>query len=158
MPNELAFSDKTALARNSVPPLRITKRVKDAIRAMVVDKLRWDDAAVAVGLSTRAMRLALEKPHVITYLRKQLDVSRGARQVANFHRLCEIADADNNMPAVNAIKALEQLSDEQTNTKQTTSPGVTIRIVNVATQPQHEVVPERTYSVPTNEETQSDQC
>ena len=115
MPNELAFSDKTALARNSTPPLRITKRVKDAINAMVIDKARWDDAAVAVGLSTRAMRLALEKPHVIAYLRKQLDVSRGARQVSNFHRLCEIADADNNMPAVQAIRALEQLKDEQTN-------------------------------------------
>jgi hypothetical protein len=139
MPNELAFADKTALARNSTPPLRITKRVKDAINAMVSKKQRWDDAAREVGLTTRAMRLALEKPHVIAYLRKQLDVSRGARQVENFHRLCEIADAENNMPAVQAIRALEQISDEQTNTKQTTSPGVTIRIVNVAAAPaQHE--------------------
>ena len=139
MPNELAFADKTSLARNKQPPLRITKRVKDAIHAMVVDKQRWDDAARSVGLTARHMRLALEKPHVIAYLRKQLDVSRGARQVANFHRLCEIADAENNMPAVQAIRALEQISDEQTNTKQTTSPGVTIRIVNVAATPaQHE--------------------
>ena len=139
MPNELAFADKTSLARNKQPPLRITKRVKDAIAVMVVDKRRWDDAAREVGLTTRAMRLALEKPHVIAYMRKQLEVSRGARQVANFHRLCEIADAENNMPAVQAIRALEQISDEQTNTKQTTSPGVTIRIVNVAATPaQHE--------------------
>ena len=145
MPNELAFADKTSLARNKQPPLRITKRVKDAIAVMVVDKRRWDDAAREVGLTTRAMRLALEKPHVIAYMRKQLEVSRGARQVANFHRLCEIADAENNMPAVQAIRALEQISDEQTNTKQTTSPGVTIRIVNVATQPQHE----QTTNVPT---------
>ena len=145
MPNELAFADKTSLARNKQPPLRITKRVKDAIHAMVVDKQRWDDAARSVGLTARHMRLALEKPHVIAYLRKQLDVSRGARQVANYHRLCEIADAENNMPAVQAIRALEQISDEQTNTKQTTSPGVTIRIVNVATQAQHE----QTTNVPT---------
>jgi hypothetical protein len=136
--NQIAFADNTALARNKTPPLRITKRVKDAINAMVVDKQRWDDAAIAVGLSTRAMRLALEKPHVIQYLRKQLDVSRGARAVANFHRLCEIADCENNMPAVNAIKALEQISDEPTNKTQQPSAGVTIRIVNVATQPQHE--------------------
>src|SRR6516164_3589392 len=114
MPNELAFADKTSLARNKQPPLRITKRVKDAIHAMVVDKQRWDDAARSVGLTARHMRLALEKPHVIAYLRKQLDVSRGARQVANYHRLCEIADAENNMPAVNAIKALEMIGDEQT--------------------------------------------
>ena len=133
MPNEVAFADNSRLARNKQPPLRITKRVKDAINAMVIDKQHWSDAARSVGLTSRHMRLALEKPHVMAYLRKQLDVSRGARVVANYHRLCEIADAENNMPAVNAIKALEGLELEQTNNKQTTSPGVTIRIVNVAT-------------------------
>jgi len=133
MPNEVAFADNSRLARNKQPPLRITKRVKDAINAMVIDKQHWSDAARSVGLTSRHMRLALEKPHVMAYLRKQLDVSRGARAVANYHRLCEIADAENNMPAVNAIKALEGLELEQTNNKQTTSPGVTIRIVNVAT-------------------------
>jgi hypothetical protein len=85
------------------------------------------------------MRLALAKPHVIAYHQQQLKVLRGARTARNFHRLCEIADAENNMPAVQAIRALEQISDEQTNTKQTTSPGVTIRIVNVSAAPaQHE--------------------
>jgi hypothetical protein len=138
MPNQLPFSDNTQLVRNKQQPLRITKRVKDAINAMVVDKQRWDDAARSVGLTARHMRLALEKPHVIQYLRKQLDVSRGARIVSNFHRLCEIADADNNMPAVQAIRTLEQISDEPTNKTQQPSAGVTIRIVNVATQPQHE--------------------
>ena len=44
------------------------------------------------------------------------------------------------MPAVNAIKAMIGLELEQTNNKQTTtSPGVTIRIVNVSATPvQHE--------------------
>jgi hypothetical protein len=66
-------------------------------------------------------------------------VFRASTTARNLHRLCEIRDADNNMPAVNAIKALELINDEQTNTKQTTSPGVTIRIVNVAATPaQHE--------------------
>ena len=86
MPNELAFSDKTALARNSTPPLRITKRVKDAINAMVIDKARWDDAAVAVGLSTRAMRLALEKPHVIAYLRAQAPGTPESEVVGEFFK------------------------------------------------------------------------
>jgi hypothetical protein len=135
MPNNVAFADRTALARNKIPKLRITPRVKRAIDAMVVNKTRWDEAAIEAGLTTRAMRLALEKPHVMAYLRKQLDVSRGARQVANFHRLCEIADRNDTMPAVQALRALEQLGDEQINTKQTTSPGITIRIVNVAQLP-----------------------
>ena len=146
MQNQIAFADNSKLIGNKTPALRITKRVKDAIRAMVVDKARWDDAARSVGLTARHMRLALEKPHVVAYLKKQLDVSRGARQVANFHRLCEIADCENNMPAVNAIKALEQPSDEPTNKPTTASPGVTIRIVNIAAQPQHEQTNKNDYS------------
>jgi hypothetical protein len=34
------------------------------------------------------------------------------------------------MPAVNAIKVLELIGDEQPNSNKTTSPGVTIRILN----------------------------
>jgi len=140
MPNELAFSDKTALARpRNAKPQRLTPRVKDAITLMVYDGAAYNEAAAQVGLTTEAMRLALNKPHVLAHLRQQLQVLRGARSTRNFHRLCEIADADNNMPAVNAIKALEGLELEQTNNKQTTSPGVTIRIVNVSATPvQHE--------------------
>ena len=138
MPNELAFADNSRLARNKTPPLRITRRVKDAIDAMVELGLPYDKAAAEADLTPRAMRLALAKPHVIAYYKAQCQVLRASTTARNLHRLCEIRDADNNMPAVNAIKALELINDEQTNTKQTTSPGVTIRIVNVATQPQHE--------------------
>jgi hypothetical protein len=139
MPNELAFADKTSLARNKQPPLRITKRIRDAVDTMVTRGIAYDQAAAEHGIATRHMRLALAKPHVIAYHQQQLKVLRGARSARNFHRLCEIADAENNMPAVQAIRALEQISDDQTNTKQTTSPGVTIRIVNVAATPaQHE--------------------
>ena len=158
MPNDLAFADNSRLARNKTPPPRITKRIREAIDVMVERGLDFQAAAHEAKLTTRHMRMQLAKPHVIAYYREQCQVFRASTTARNILRLCQIRDAENNMPAVNAIKALEQLSDEQTNTKQTTSPGVTIRIVNVATQPQHEVVPERTYSVPTNEETQSDQC
>ena len=138
MQNQVAFADNTRLARNKTPPLRITRRVKDAIDAMVSNGLGYSEAATEAGLTPRAMRMALNKPHVLAYYKAQCQVLRGATTARNIHRLCEIRDAENNMPAVNAIKALEQLSDEQTNTKQTTSPGVTIRIVNIAAQPQHE--------------------
>ena len=133
MPNEVAFADNSRLARNKQPPLRITKRIREAIDTMVTRGVSYDQAAAEHGIATRHMRLALAKPHVMQYHQAQLKVLRGARAARNFHRLCEIADAENNMPAVNAIKALEGLELEQTNNKQTTSPGVTIRIVNVAT-------------------------
>jgi hypothetical protein len=140
MPNEVAFADNSRLARNKQPPLRITRRVKDAINAMVLNGADMQRAAQSVGLSTYRLRLALEKQHVSAFYKAQLKVLREARSARNFHRLCEIADAENNMPAVNAIKALEGISDEQTNNKQTNaSPGVTIRIVNIATPAQHAI-------------------
>ena len=146
MPNELApFADNSQLARNKTPPLGITKRIREAVDLMVERGLHYQAAAVECGIATRHMRLALSKPHVIAYHQQQLKVLRGARSSKNFHRLCEIADADNNMPAVNAIKALEGLELEQTNNKQTTSPGVSIRIVNVTAQPVHE----QTTKIPT---------
>jgi hypothetical protein len=82
------------------------------------------------------MRLALERPHVLSYLQQQLKVLRDARGPRNFHRLCAIADAADNLPAVHAIRALELLSEEATARRSDTpTPGVTIRILNVAPQP-----------------------
>ena len=142
MPNEVAFADNSKLARNKQPPLRITRRVRNAIDAMVTQGLDLQATAHEAGMTTRAIRLALEKPHVLAYYRAQCQVFRAATMARNIHRLCEIRDAENNMPAVNAIKALELIGDEQTNNKQTTSPGVTIRIVNVSgTAVAHETSP-----------------
>ena len=140
MPNELAFADNSRLARNKTPPLRITKRVREAIDTMVERGMRYNEAATEHGIAVRHMRLALQKPHVIAYYKAQCQVLRDARLARNIHRLGEIADAENNMPAVNAIKTLMGIDSEQTNNKQTASPGVTIRIVNVSATPvQHAI-------------------
>ena len=58
MPNQVAFADNSRLARNKTPPLRITKRVRDAVDAMVERGLDLQGAAREANLSTRAMRLA----------------------------------------------------------------------------------------------------
>ena len=140
MPNDLApFADNTALARNKVPPPRITRRVKRAIELIVHEAMTFDQAAHEVNFSLRALRLAMNKPHVMQYYKTECEVFRDCRRARNYQRLAAIADDQNNMPAVNAIKAMMGLELEQTNTKQTTSPGVTIRIVNVSATPvQHE--------------------
>ena len=138
MQNQVAFSDNSRLARNKTPPLRITRRVKEVIDAMVSNGLGYSEAATEAGLTPRAMRMALNKPHVLAYYKAQCQVLRGATTARNIHRLCEIRDAENNMPAVNAVRLLEQISDEQTNKPNSASPGVTIRILNIAAQPQHE--------------------
>jgi hypothetical protein len=135
MPNDVAFADNSALARNKTPKPRITPRVKAAIDGIVHDAMTWQEAANANGLTARTMRLALERPHVMAYYKAQCQVLRSSHHATNIHRLAQIRDADDNMPAVNAIKALEQINDEQTNKTNAPSPGVTIRIVNVTATP-----------------------
>src|SRR5262249_13624148 len=89
--------------------------------------------------------LALERPHVLSYLRQQLKVLRDARGPRNFHRLCEIADAADNLPAVHAIRALELLAEEAPGRRtDTPTPGVVLRIVNIApSAPAIDVTPTR---------------
>jgi hypothetical protein len=131
MPNNVAFADNSSLARNKTPKPRITKRVKDAIDAIVERGIAYNEAATESGLTTRAMRLALERPHVLAYLRQQLKVLRDARGPRNFHRLCAIADAADNLPAVHAIRALELLSEEVTARRtDAPTPGVVLNIIS----------------------------
>jgi hypothetical protein len=95
-----------------------------------------NEAAAIAGLHVLSIRNALTKPHVLAYYREQREVLRARESPANIHRLCEIRDAADNMPAVNAIRALEQIGDDQqTNRPNTPSPGISIRIVNVSSPP-----------------------
>jgi hypothetical protein len=95
-----------------------------------------NEAAAIAGLNVLSIRNALHKPHVLAYYKQQREVLRARESPANIHRLCEIRDAANNLPAVNAIRALEQLGgDEQTNKLNTPSPGISIRIVTLASPP-----------------------
>jgi hypothetical protein len=135
MPQHVAFADNSQLARNKVPKPRITPRVKSTIDAVVHERKPWDQAAIEAGLTTRAMRLAFEKPHVLAYYKQQMKVLRDARAVQNHYRLCDIADAEDNMPAVQALKTLMGVDDEQTNRPNTPSPGISIRIVQVSSPP-----------------------
>jgi hypothetical protein len=62
-----------------------------------------------------------------------LQVLRVGERASNIHRLCEIRDAADNMPAVNAIKTLEQLDAEAISRPASqTSPGIVLRILTVA--------------------------
>jgi hypothetical protein len=144
MTDQIAFAANPRERRNRLPVKRVGGRLKQALDLMV-----WGDgerryfpdneAAAIAGMHVLAIRSALQKPHVLSYYKQQREVLRNRESAANIHRLCEIRDADNNMPAVNAIKALEQLSDEQSNKTQHASPGVTIRIVTNATPAQHAI-------------------
>jgi hypothetical protein len=113
---------------------RIQGKLKATLDVMVWDALELVDACRQTGFSPAAMRNALQRPHVLAYLRNERQVLRASLSPRNLHRLAEIRDAADNMPAVQAIRLLEELGDEQLqrNTGTSHSPGVTIRVINVA--------------------------
>jgi hypothetical protein len=103
---------------------------------MLYDRCSRAQACERAGFTERALYLALEKAEVAQYWNAGLQVLRAGERATNIHRLCAIRDAADNMPAVNAVKTLEQL-DAEAVARPTTpiTPGITIRFVTNAPQP-----------------------
>jgi hypothetical protein len=115
---------------------KISGVVKVAIDAMVWQGLPRKQAAEVAKISEHGLYKALCKPPVKAYYNAQLEVLRSSERARNVHRLREIRDAGNNMPAVQAIGMLERMSDEATADKRAQhvlqSPGLTIVISQAA--------------------------
>lgn len=128
-PTRQAIEAKTRSA-----PGRVTGKLRDAIHLMITEGKPYNEAGKQVGLTARTMRLALERPHVLAYLKRQREVFRQHASAANIHRLAEIRDAANNMPAVQAIKVLEELGEDSASRNRSGSnaqlPGFVIQIIN----------------------------
>jgi hypothetical protein len=109
----------------------LTTAVRTAIDAMLYDRCTRAQACKRAGFTERALYLALEKAEVAAYWNQGLQVLRAGERAQNIHRLCEIRDAADNMPAVNAVKALEQMDAEAIARPAQVSPGISIRILNL---------------------------
>lgn len=92
---------------------KIGPKLKIAIDAIVFDGADMQEAARIAKTSTRAIRKALERGHVVKHLYKRREVLRTHASAQNIKRLVEIRDAADNMPAVQAIRELEHMGDEQ---------------------------------------------
>jgi hypothetical protein len=90
----------------------VTPKVKVAIDDMIESGTDWTVAARNANLTVRAMRKALEKPTTLRYLKERKQVFRAQVSAGNIRRLAEIRDAADNMPAVNAIRMLEELDED----------------------------------------------
>jgi hypothetical protein len=105
-------SKPSQVARTARKPLQAPPLARKAIELMVWEGHHRDDAAKAAGMLPKSLYNALRKHHVRAYYLAQLEVLRTSERARNIHRLCEIRDAANNMPAVQAIKTLEALTDD----------------------------------------------
>jgi hypothetical protein len=85
-------------------------------------------------MTDHSLRTALAKPHVKRYYREQLEVLRGSERARNILRAVEIRDeSKNHAAAMNAIRYLDQMPDEQaTGRGAQTVPGMIV-VVNTGT-------------------------
>lgn len=124
-------SRQAIAAKAASKPGKVTGKLAIAIDYMIEEGLHWDKAAAKAELHVRTMRLALQRPHVVSYLKAKREVFRVHASTANIHRLVEMRDQDENkMAAVTAIKALEQIGEsEQVSRGSQALPGLQIVIV-----------------------------
>lgn len=116
-------------AKGRSAPRKCTGKVQNALNVMVWEGLSRKDAAIKAGMTDHGLREALRRPHVKAYYLAELEVLRNSERARNIHRLCEIRDHAPNMPAVNAIKVLEQISDApQSANSHASSPGLVVII------------------------------
>jgi hypothetical protein len=105
-------------------------RTRQAIDLMVYQGVPRDLAAAQCGMKAKSLCDAFRLPSVKQYYMAQLQVLRDSERARNIHRLVAIRDAADNMPAVNAIKALEQIDDEARSTQaMQRAPGLQIVVV-----------------------------
>jgi hypothetical protein len=108
----------------------ISLRLRIALDSMVEQGLELDAAARKAKMTTRAVRLALSRPHVLRYLRRARADFISAIRATNPRRLRELRDQETNpAAAVRAAIALEQLDGgDQTPPPGGRLPGITIII------------------------------
>jgi hypothetical protein len=126
-----------ASRREPVRAARIPEGVKLAIIEMIETGADFISAAKSNGLQPQTMRRWLGRAECIAFLRKERARFRATVCAQNEYVLADIRDhALNSMSRVHAIRTLEQLADsEVAKPSNATSPGVTIRIVNVSSPP-----------------------
>jgi hypothetical protein len=114
--------------------------VRKLVQAIVWEGMQLYEAAQAAQMHIAAARKALGRPHVLQYLRSEREVLRASLSGSNILTLDEIKRTSRNDNArVNAVKALEQLGDEQQGRNSSTfrAPGMAIVVIQQASVTPH---------------------
>lgn len=138
----MSLSEAARRPLASVP--RIAPKLQFALALMIDEGKRIDVAAQEAGITTQTLRESFDRPHVVQWVRKRKQMLRESLSTRNLLRLAEIRDAADNMPAIQAIRTLEDMSEERLsngaigNLHQAHGPGVTIVINGLAANAVHD--------------------
>lgn len=117
------------LGRQPASRLRVSPAVKVACNAIVYEGKELDEAAKDAGITTRALRLALERPHVLAHLKAEKEVFRGWVSAQNIHHAVKLRESGNAIAKLGAIKYLDNV-EEHAAAQRGVSPGFTVVVVN----------------------------
>jgi len=137
-------------------------RIPEGVRLAIIDMVELGDDFVLAGkrhgVKAQVMRRWLGRAECISFLRKERSRFRQTVCAQNEAILSEIRDDrdGNQMARVHAIKTLEQMDEEGSMRRSADlpTPGVTIRIVNVASQPAPivDITPRSSHGLPNQDE------
>jgi hypothetical protein len=116
---------------------RVTDKLRKAIALMVWEGHHRDEAAKTAGMLPKSLYNAFRKHHVRRHYLEQLEVLRTSERARNIHALVQVRDQEENkMAVVQAVKALEQMNDNEAavGIGQPRTPGFVIVIANKAWQ------------------------
>ena len=85
-----------------------------ACRAIVWEGQELDQAAKAAGLTTRSVRLALQRSHVIQWMKAEREVFRAYIASQNIHYAREMREnSENEMAKLGAMKLIEAIGGDE---------------------------------------------
>lgn len=137
---DLATTDQPGpLVVDKPKRLRIGRKLRQVLDLMVFEGDDMAEAARKANTSTRAIRKALERRHVLAYLRARREVLRASICAGNPRRLGAIRDQNKNLSAaVRAVTALErQELAEAAASRAAVAPGIVIVIGDTSSHMPH---------------------
>lgn len=137
--------------RGDAKPAKVTKRLRDAIAAMVFEGQTRAEAAETAGITDDGLRKALLKPAVLAHLNEQMEVLRTGARPRALQRIIKLADrAESERVQLDAARYLDgmdrngntvgaqQVNVQVNNTVNVESPGYVIRLERRADRPVNE--------------------
>lgn len=117
MSNDLTITERHKPSHGDAPaekrpskPRRVTGALKDALDAIVFEGAEMDAAARRANITTRAVRLAMEKPHVLAYVRAQRALLTSEVHASNVHHLKKLrSDSPNQLARLGAVREIENI-------------------------------------------------
>jgi hypothetical protein len=124
---------------NVVDAKGVSRKIQPQLKS-ALDKIVWQgmdpfEAAQSVGMNSRSMRKALERPHVLAYLQSQRAAFRASLQASNMHFARDIREnSENDAARVRCLQYIDGDKLHEAPPGRAPTPGVVVH-VNVGSRP-----------------------